>query len=113
MADKNLKKIIQYLTDDEIAQQIASDPFNKLPTKESDYDAAVDAWLNGFDPKLLEGSKPSDFGLGFIEDAENSYENAPVGYQLPKEHHNYIRNKVDELISSKYQHLKPFHKRKE
>lgn len=95
-------------------KQMESDPFNNLPNKDtplSDYDAAIDGWLNGFDPQLLEGVEPSDFGQGFIDDAENSYHAAPVGYKLPTEHHDYIKNKVDELIGSKYSYLKPYYKR--
>ena len=96
----------------ELIKSMENDPFDNLPKKESDYDAAIDNWLNGFDPELLEGVEPSDFGQGFIDDAQNSYYTAPVGYVPPKEHHDYIRNKVDELINSKYGYLKPFHKRK-
>jgi hypothetical protein len=79
------------------------------PTELSGYDNDIDYYLNSIDP-TIHGIK-MDYGQGFIDNAYNFYEDAPEGYKVPTEHHDYIKNKVDELIGSKYSYLKPYYKR--
>lgn len=79
------------------------------PTELSGYDYDLEYYLNSIDPTIHD--KEMDYGQGFIDNAYNFYENAPEGYQVPTEHHDYIKNKVDELISGKYSYLKPYYKR--
>ena len=110
MAKKIYKNPVEQMKA-EMAAGTYFDPFDKLPNKDTkleEYDAAIDMWLNGLDEGLLEGVEPSNFGQGFIDDAENSYYDAPIGYKPPVEHHDYIRNKVNELINNKYTWLKPW-----
>lgn len=84
-------------------------PFATLPTKESDYDSAIEEYLNGIDPSIHEDGM--DYGQGFIDSAYDLYEDAPEGYKIPTEHHNYIHNKVADLINNKYDYLKPYFKK--
>lgn len=95
---------------EQLKHESYDDPFAKTPTQESDYDDAIDVWLNAIDPTMIEDADPIDFGQGFIDDAVNTYANVPTNYRLPAEHEPYIRKKVEELINNKYDYLKPYYK---
>ena len=94
-------------------EQAANDPYSNPPTDTKKYDELVDSWLNGYDPELLQEGTISDFADDYISNANegNLYENTPQGYKVSPDHEAYIRNKVEELINSKYDYLKPFYKR--
>ena len=99
----------------ELKEQLDSDPFKKTPTKAEEWDRPVDYWLNTLDPSLWEGENEepfdfvdllnSDVGSGIFDDWKE-------GASILEDHKPYIRKKVEELLNSKYDYLKPYYKGK-
>ena len=81
------------------------------PTYE-DYDKALDYYLNTVDPSMLEEGEK--IVPGIIKDLEENYggnifeKSLPRGYKVGSQLGDYIKNKVGELVNSKYKHLSKY-----
>ena len=113
MATFKSPKELAKLIDDDYERSWGPAKTPLLPPKDvSGYDKDLDYYLNTIDPTIAENEgKQFDYGKVFIDNAYDFYEDAPKGYQVPKEHYDYIHNKVADLINTKYDYLKPYYKR--
>jgi len=116
MPYSNPKQIINKLTTEEHLEN-PNDPTDK------DWDSAIDSWLNGVDPNMVDEEwelhkGENSFLAGIVEDIEHNGsggfffdDNYPRGIPYNKvsdERKKYAQNKIAELVNSKYDWLKKY-----
>ncbi len=111
MADKNVDKIISKLTPEPEYLENPNDPTDK------DWDTALDASLNGIDPELFEDGTGTIYD-SILNDIENNggvgtffddrYPHGIPYNKVSDARKEYMKNKIKELVNSKYKHLSKY-----